>query len=185
MGISVTPIPRTSPARVQLDVTQGAAFFNPDLVPDVGLGPLLAGLADEPGYKNDEQIDDALRSVLFEVPGQSFGDPGACYEDPATAGCFQGVVDLGAINDIQRGGADGMPTYNELRQAVGLPRVRSFTELTGESTDAFPSGLGRDPIDNPNILDFTGLRFSTAGNSPPAPPPALPTARARPRWPLA
>ncbi|MGZ4186017.1 MAG: peroxidase family protein [Solirubrobacteraceae bacterium] len=155
MGVTVSPIPRT--AQVQLDVSQGAAFFNPALVPDVGLGPLLAGLGDEPGYKNDEQIDDALRSVLFEVPGADMSDPSACYDDPATAGCFQGVVDLGAI-DIQRSRDHGMPTYNQLRQAVGLPRVTSFTQLTGESTDAFAARLGPNPIDNPASLDFTKLR---------------------------
>lgn len=156
MGVGVTPIPETSPAQLQLNVSQGAAFFNPDLVPEVGLGPLLAGLGDEPGYKNDEQIDDALRSVLFQVPGPNVSDPAACYEDPFTAGCFQGVADLGAI-DVQRSRDHGMPTYNQLRQAVGLPPVRSFTQLTGESTDSFASALGRDPIDNPKILAFTKL----------------------------
>jgi hypothetical protein len=157
MGVTVTPIARTSPARVQLDVTQGAAFFNPDLVPDVGLGPLLSGLGDEPGYKNDEQIDDALRSVLFEVPGTGVGDPATCYQEPATEACFEGVVDLGAI-DIQRSRDHGMPTYNRLRQAVGLAPVKSFTQLTGESTDAFASGFGPHPVNSPKSLDFTKLR---------------------------
>jgi hypothetical protein len=36
--------------------------------------------------------------------------------------------------------------------------VASFTQLTGESTDAFAAGLGANPIDNPAILDFTKLR---------------------------
>jgi Animal haem peroxidase len=157
VGVAATPVPGTGPARVQLDVTQGSAFFDPDLVPDVGLGPLLEGLGDEPGYKNDEQIDDALRSVLFEVPGPTVSDPASCYAEPLTTGCFQGVVDLGAI-DIERGRDHGMPTYNQLRRAVGLPAVTSFAQLTGESTDSFPRGLGPDPIDNPKILDYTQLR---------------------------
>src|SRR5215208_4862655 len=46
-------------------ISLNEAFFNPDLVPGVGLGPVLAGLGAEPQYKNDEQIDNSLRSVLF------------------------------------------------------------------------------------------------------------------------
>jgi hypothetical protein len=157
MGVAATPIPGTHPAQVQLNVTQGAAFFDPDIVPDVGLGPLLTSFGDEPGYKNDEQIDDALRSVLFEVPGPTVADPAQCFEDPATPGCFQGVEDLGAI-DVQRSRDHGMPTYNQLRQAVGLAPQTSFTQLTGESTDKFASQFGPDPIDNPQILTFTSLQ---------------------------
>jgi hypothetical protein len=64
------------------------------------------------------------------------------------------VVDLGAI-DIERGRDHGMPSYNQLRQALGLPAKTSFTSITGESTDQFPAGSG---IDNPNSLDFLSLR---------------------------
>jgi len=166
MGVSVTPVPGTSPPQIQLDMTQNSAFFNPDLVPEIGLGPILQALGQEPGYKNDEQIDDSLRSVLFEVPRAGVTDPAACFNNPSMAGCFQGVVDLGAI-DIQRSRDNGTPTYNELREAVGLPGQSSFMQLTGESTEEFPRGLGgghhRGPhtvghaINNPNILAFTEL----------------------------
>jgi hypothetical protein len=98
---------------------------------------MLAGLADEPGYKNDEQFDDSLRSVLFQIPGQG-----------------QAVVDLGAI-DIQRSRDAGIPTYNQLRQALGLPPRTSFTQVTGERTDQLPVG---QTIDSPSILSFTSLR---------------------------
>ena len=43
-------------------------FFNPDLVQQIQLGPLLAGIAGESDYKNDEMIDNQLRSVLFQIP---------------------------------------------------------------------------------------------------------------------
>jgi hypothetical protein len=156
MGIAVTPVPASSPAQLKLTISQSVAFFNPAVLPAVGLGPILRGLAEEPNYKNDEQIDDTLRSVLFEfpAPGPREAD---CLSNPETAGCFQGVVDLGAI-DIQRGRDNGMPTYNELRHALGLPARSSFTQITGESTDRFPSHFGSDPIDNPGILEFTSLR---------------------------
>src|SRR5207302_3069507 len=54
----------------------------------------------------------------------------------------------------------GMPYYNQLRRAYGLPAVTSYTDLTGESTSAFPSDPlinAADPINDPNILDFTKL----------------------------
>ena len=47
------------------------------------------------------------------------------------------MVDLGAI-DIERGRDHGMPLYNDLRRAFGLDAKRSFTSITGESTDRFP-----------------------------------------------
>jgi hypothetical protein len=133
----------------------------------IGEGPIMAGLKGEPQYKNDEQIDNALRSVLFRVPGPDATDPAACFSDPAATGCFDGVTDLGAI-DIQRGRDHGVPTYNQLRRAYGLPAKTSFTAITGESTDQFPTDplLTPPKINDPNILDVTAL-FDNAGNPVP------------------
>jgi hypothetical protein len=153
-GISITKLSAT---RTELTISQNAAFFDPSVVPAVGLGPMLAGLADEPGYKNEEQIDDALRSVLFKLPGPGVSDPQACFEDPSTLGCYQAVEDLGAI-DVQRSRDHGLGTYNQLRVALGLAPQTSFTQITGESTDQFPPSFGTDQIDNPRILDFTSLQ---------------------------
>ncbi|MDX6583890.1 MAG: peroxidase [Solirubrobacterales bacterium] len=135
--------------RLTFVVPLGVAFFNPDLVPELGLGPILAGLAGESQYRNDEQIDNALRSLLFQVPG-----PGS-----------QGVIDLGAL-DVQRGRDHGMPGYNALRRAYGLAPRRTFAEITGERSSRFPADPQidpADPIDDPDILDFTAL-FDAAGN---------------------
>jgi hypothetical protein len=63
------------------------------------------------------------------------------------------VLDLGAI-DIERGRDHGIPRYNALRQAYGLPTRTSFTQITGESTSSFPAGSG---VDNRNSLDITNL----------------------------
>jgi hypothetical protein len=158
MHVTVAPDPH-NPSRIVLTVPLNVAFFNPSLVPLIGLGPILATLGDEPQYKNDEQIDNALRSALFEVPGPGVADPGACFTDPATPGCFHGVVDLGAI-DIARGRDHGMATYNQIRHAFGLEPKRSFTAITGESTEELPRGLR---IDDPRILDFVAL-FDAAGH---------------------
>ena len=63
---------------------------------------------------NDEQIDNQLRSVLFQVPVP--GNPD-CLDGPTLPACFRGVVDLGAI-DIERGRDHGMPSLQPLRTRI-------------------------------------------------------------------
>ena len=73
--------------------------------------------------------------------------------DDAAPQCFQGVVDLGAI-DIERGRDHGMPTYNAMRSAYGLAPKPTFEAITGE-----PAGddLG-GRVNDRTILDFASLR---------------------------
>jgi hypothetical protein len=137
---------------IALAIPLNIAFANPELVPQLGLGPLLVGLASEAQYNNDEQIDNQLRSVLFQLPKPGI-DPSDCLDGPPLESCFSGVLDIGAV-DIARGRDHGMPFYNDLRQVYGLPRVTSFTELTGEESEDFPTGLG---IDKPESLLFDTL----------------------------
>src|SRR3989442_11606208 len=96
-----------------------SAFGNPSLLPKIGLGPLMNGLAQNIGYKNDEQIDNKFRSILFQVPAPGT-DPALCVGEAPPAGCFNDVQDLGAI-DILRARDHGMPTYNQMRVEYGLP----------------------------------------------------------------
>jgi hypothetical protein len=141
-----------------LVVPLNAAFGAPDLLRQLGLGPALRSLG-ERQYKNDEQIDNALRSVLFQVPKPGIPDPTICGEPVDHPECFKGVTDLGAI-DIARGRDHGMPSYNHLRRAYGLAPKMSFTEITGEDTQRFPADPlinPSDPINDPNILDFVRL----------------------------
>ena len=137
-----------------LTIPLGVAFGNPDLLPQVGLGSLLAALGSEHQYKNDEQIDNEMRSVLFEIPKP--GSTGAfnCQDPNVNPDCFSDIADLG-VDDIMRGRDHGMPSYNAMRVEYGLPPVRSFTAITGESTDALPAGM---TINNPHIMDFVQLR---------------------------
>ena len=136
---------------IQLTVPLTLAFGNPDLLQQIGEGPLLDGLASEREYKNDEQIDNSMRSVLFQIPKPGSTQP--CATPVIDPNCFMDVSDLGAI-DVQRGRDHGIPLYNDLRRAYGLRPARSFTDITGESTDQLPPGL---TINSPSILDFTKL----------------------------
>jgi hypothetical protein len=163
-GIEVTQDDRT----VTLVIPLNLAFENPDLLATVGLGPVLKGIGAEREYRNDEQIDNQLRSVLFQVPKPGVTDPGACLDGPPLPDCFSGVVDLGAI-DIERGRDHGIPSYNALRRAYGLPAKASFSAITGEPTDRFPVDLEidrRKPIDDPDILDVLELTDANGQDIP-------------------
>jgi hypothetical protein len=153
-------VERNADGTVTLVIPLIAAFGNPSLLEQVGEGPILQSLG-EHEYRNDEQFDNSLRSVLFEVPKPNGKNPPSCGAPVIDPSCFTDVSDL-AADDIQRSRDHGMPTYNDLRRAYGLAPVRSFTQITGESTDAFPTGDPKvdpnDPIDDPNILDFVQLR---------------------------
>ncbi|HEY0517511.1 MAG TPA: peroxidase family protein, partial [Solirubrobacteraceae bacterium] len=138
-------------------------------------GPWLQGVAAEREYKNDEMIDDSLRSVLFQIPKPGALDPAACNEPSENPDCFSVVSDLGAI-DVERGRDHGMALYNTLRAAYGLPALTSFTQVTGETTSSFPSDPlinPADPINDANIMDFTSLRDRLGTLVPPGTSAAL------------
>jgi peroxidase len=149
-GLEVENPSPENPDEVAIAVPLNVMFSNPDLVEALGEGPIIQAIGAESQYKNDEQIDDALRSILMQIPVSDNPD---CLDGPTQPTCFDGVNDLGAI-DIQRGRDHGIGTYNQLRQAYGLPAVTSFTQITGEATDALPAGT---TINTPSILNFTQL----------------------------
>ncbi|PZD72212.1 hypothetical protein C1752_03798 [Acaryochloris thomasi RCC1774] len=139
---------------VSLAIPLNLAIGSPSLVADIGLDLMLEGLAARPQYKNDEQIDNQLRSILFQLPS----NPSEDLDGPGVPGNFSTVLDLGAI-DIQRARDHGIPLYNDLREAYGLERIDSFTDITGEATDEFPDDPDIDPLDPLNDPDI--LRFDT------------------------
>ena len=164
-----------APSHLVIPLT--VAFGNPDLLQSVGLGPILAGLAGERQYRNDEQIDNAMRSVLFGVPRPGT-DPTLCQTPVIDPTCFSGVVDLGAL-DIMRGRDHGIASYNALRRAYGLAPKATFASLTGESSDAFPIDPLIDaakPGNDPDILTFTELRDASGVVLDPADPETRETA---------
>jgi hypothetical protein len=147
-----------------IDIPMAVSFFNPDILEQLGLGPMLLA-EQEQQYNNDETITPQLRSELFQIPSSQ--DPN-CLVSAELTQCYNTVSDLGAI-DIQRGRDHGLGTYNQVRQAYGLPAKTSFTAITGDASDAFPAGTG---IDNPSSLDVVkafdidGNSIATDGSSP-------------------
>lgn len=108
------------------------AFFN---APEIlkrrdDIDPILRGLASQKNQRFDCFIVDDLRNFLF-------GPPGA------------GGFDLAALN-IQRGRDRGLPSYNDVREALGLGRVSDFDEISSDPAvqDALYRAYGHvDDID--------------------------------------
>jgi len=89
------------------------AFFSPSRITDEGgIEPLLRGLASQFCQAIDPYVVDEVRNFLF-------GPPGA------------GGFDLAALN-IQRGRDHGLPSYNHVRAALGLPPASSFAEISSD-----------------------------------------------------
>ena len=88
-------------------------FFNPDVLRENNIDPILNGLAVQTQNEIDVLIIDNLRNFLF-------GDPSA----PVVFG-----LDLASIN-IQRGRDHGLPAYNAVRRAYTGNRARQFRDIT-------------------------------------------------------
>lgn len=95
---------------VRPEILLAQAFFNPNIVRETGIDPVLKYLASDEAQELDSKVVDSLRNFLF-------GPPGA------------GGLDLAALN-IQRGRDHGLADYNSTRAAYGLPRITSFDQLT-------------------------------------------------------
>ena len=85
-------------------------FFNPSVVAEWGIDPILKYLASDRAQEFDVHIVDPLRNFLFGQPGQ-------------------GGLDLASLN-IQRGRDHGLADYNATRVAYGLPAVTAFSQIT-------------------------------------------------------
>ena len=85
------------------------SFFNPTEVQAEGIEPLLRGLARQRAQEIDSFLVSEVRNFLFGPPGS-------------------GGFDLASLN-IQRGRDHGLPSYNQVRVAYGLPPVTSFAQI--------------------------------------------------------
>lgn len=141
MGFNIDP--SDDPAKVKIQFTLAQSRDNPMIIPVIGLGPFLQGLGSKAQYHNEEQIERELRDVLCSTPD-------------AEPRC---VFDLGAL-DLERGRDHGMPSYNAMRRAYGLPPKRTFTGITGETTAEFPADpllTAGDEINDPDAIDFVRI----------------------------
>lgn len=86
------------------------AFFNPNLLKETGIDPILKYLASDRAEELDTKVVDDVRNFLFGAPGQ-------------------GGLDLASLN-IQRGRDHGLADYNTMRVAYGLKAVKSFADIT-------------------------------------------------------
>lgn len=90
------------------------AFFNPDVVKETGIDPILKYLASDRAQEVDTMVVDGLRNFLFGPPGS-------------------GGLDLASLN-IQRGRDHGLADYNTVRAAYGMPKVTRFDQITSSTT---------------------------------------------------
>lgn len=89
------------------------AFFAPwRLAAEGGLEPILRGLAAQTSQQVDPFVIDAVRNFLF-------GEPGS------------GGFDLASLN-IQRGRDHGLPSFNDMRRALGLRPARRFQDISSD-----------------------------------------------------
>lgn len=93
-----------------------SAFFTAPaiLTDETSIDPVLRGLATQISQELDEKANNDLRNFLFGQPGQ-------------------GGFDLLSLN-IQRGRDHGVPSYNDMREVMGLARVTTFAEITSDPT---------------------------------------------------
>ena len=109
------------------------AFFRPDkLVSEDTMDPILRGLAASHAEAIDTFIIDDVRNFLF-------GPPGA------------GGFDLASLN-IQRGRDHGLPDYNTAREAYGLTKVTSFSEITSDTVLAGKLKALYGTVDNIDVF---------------------------------
>ncbi len=107
------------------------AFFNPSLISEQGISGLLRGLARQAAQKVDAKLVDEVRNLLFGAPGGP-------------------VRDLAALN-IQRGRDHGLPSYNVIRSAYGLPPAESFADVTSDPAVQEALGLAYAGIEDLDI----------------------------------
>lgn len=82
------------------------------LLTENDIDPFLRGFATQEHQEIDEQVVSDIRNFLFGQPGS-------------------GGLDLASLN-IQRGRDHGVPSYNDMRAAMGLARYTGFSQITSD-----------------------------------------------------
>ncbi len=121
-------------------------FFRPDFTQTNGIGSILSGQSEQKAQKVDAKIVDELRNRLLGSPDQA---------GPR--------LDLVSLN-VQRGRDHNLPSYNDMREAIGLHRITSFDD------PIFQDGVGQQlaqTYNSPDDIDLWvgGLSEKPFGNS--------------------
>ena len=126
---------------LELTVTLGrpTRSFTPHVLPAIGLAPVLRGLTQEPGYRNDVQLDDWLRSVLFEYPGPGHRTRRCACSRAAAPAASRACRTWERLTYSASAITECRPTRS-CAGPWGSRSATSFTALTGESTDRFRAG---------------------------------------------
>ena len=96
------------------------AFFDANLLLDFGVEPYLKGLIVQQAQEIDTRFISGVRNFLFA------NQPDADQGPSGPIG-----FDLASLN-FQRGRDHGLPDFNTVRIAYGLPALNSFAELTSD-----------------------------------------------------
>ena len=94
------------------DLTLHDSHFSPNTITGPGIEPYLRGLAKQAAQQIDAFVIDAMRNFLFGAGTNGF--------------------DLAALN-LQRGRDHGLPRYNQVRIAYGLPAITKFRQITSDT----------------------------------------------------
>ena len=121
------------------------AFFKTEIVVKEGIDPILRGFATSKHQRVDALIIDDVRNFLFVDDVILTGTPP-----------IEGL-DLVTLN-IHRGRDHGLPSYNDMREELGLLRKESFSDITSDTVierrlrEAY--GTNKDGMDNTDNIDI-------------------------------
>lgn len=110
------------------------AFFNPNIISNNGVEPILMGLMHQTQQEVDPFVVSSLRNFLFPIPG--------------SANAFG--LDLITLN-LQRGRDHGLMDYMSLRTALSCEPITSFDQIS--SDPAISSKLAQAYNNNLNDID--------------------------------
>ena len=118
-----------------------SAFFAPErIIFEGGVAPVLRGAALQPSQTIDSFIINDVRNFLFGAPG--FGG-----------------MDLVTFN-IMRGRDHGLPDYNSVRVAFGLPEKANFADI---NSDNEVNGRLADVYESVDLVDpWVGMLSETS-----------------------
>jgi hypothetical protein len=140
MGHSMLPtfLPRMDSDGSEADeghLSLAEAFFQPTHIGTHGIDSVLRGMSMKRAQQLDGLIISDVRNFLFGIPGD-------------------GGFDLVSLN-IERGRDHGLPDYNSVREAFGLPRVSDFIGVT--SNDEMQDKLASVYADCDQIDPWVGF----------------------------